>query len=147
MGNAASATSIFLVVTQISQMAMRKKLLASLLLSLSVMLMLILPLPWSWMLLRWVPLLLMLLLAVWLLAQSMMSTMIKQFAGPTAHRRVRPGVGCVWKVPRPRKVGGPGPSAAEVRGEWSGWIPANLPQCHGDLVFAMDPVDAFTITP
>ena len=55
--------------------------------------------------------------------------------------------GCVWKVPRPREVGAPGPSAAKVGGPLSGPPRINLPQCHGDLVFAMDPVDAFTITP
>ena len=37
-----------------------------------------------------------------------------EFAGPSAHRRVRSSVGCVWKVPRPREVCGPRPSAAEV---------------------------------
>ena len=58
-----------------------------------------------------------------------------------------PPQGCVWKVPRPRKVGGPGPSAAEVGPTRSRPPPANLPQCHGALLFAMDPVDAFTITP
>ena len=41
--------------------------------------------------------------------------------------------GCVWNVPRPRKVGGPGPSAAEVGALWSTLPRVNLPQCHGDL--------------
>ena len=41
--------------------------------------------------------------------------------------------GCVWNVPRPRKVGAPGPSAAEVGSLRSGWIPANLPGSHGGL--------------
>ena len=58
-----------------------------------------------------------------------------------------PLLGCVWYVPRPRKVGGPGPSAAEVGPTLSPPPPINLRQGHGALVFAMDPVDAFTITP
>ena len=55
--------------------------------------------------------------------------------------------GCVLNVPRPRKVGAPGPSAAKVGSERSGPPRVNLRQGHGDLVFAMDPVDAFTIIP
>ena len=58
-----------------------------------------------------------------------------------------PSLGCVLKVPRPRKVGAPGPSAAKVGATRSRQPRANLPQGHGDLVFAMDPVDAFTIIP
>ena len=56
-------------------------------------------------------------------------------------------VRCVWKVPRPRKVGAPGPSAAKLGSERSPPPPINLPQGHGDLVFAMGPVGAFTIIP
>ena len=55
--------------------------------------------------------------------------------------------GCVLNVPRPRKVGAPGPSAAKVGSPRSGPPPPNLQQGHGDLVFAMDPVDAYTIIP
>ena len=55
--------------------------------------------------------------------------------------------GCVLNVPRPRKVGAPGPSAAKVGAKRSPPPPVNLRQGHGDLVFAMDPVDAFTIIP
>ena len=58
-----------------------------------------------------------------------------------------PVQGCVWKVPRPRKVGAPGPSAAKLGVERSPWCPPSLPQGHGGQVFAMDPVDAFTIIP
>ena len=53
--------------------------------------------------------------------------------------------GCVWKVPRPRKVGAPGPSAAKVGPKRSPQPRINRCQGHGDLVFAMDPVDAFTL--
>ena len=55
--------------------------------------------------------------------------------------------GSFWNVPRPRKVGAPGPSAAEVGPTLSPQPRINLPQGHGDLLFAMDPVDAFTIIP
>ena len=48
-------------------------------------------------------------------------------------------------VSRPRKVGAPGPSAAKVGSVRSPLPPINRCQGHGDLVFAMDPVDAFTI--
>ena len=56
-----------------------------------------------------------------------------------------PPLGCVWKVPRPRKVGAPGPSAAKVGGKRSPPPPLNLWQGHGDLVFARGSFDAFTI--
>ena len=39
--------------------------------------------------------------------------------------------GCVWKVPRPRKVGGPGLSAAKVVGLIPPLSPPNLWQGHG----------------
>ena len=55
--------------------------------------------------------------------------------------------GCVWNVPRPRKVGTPGPSAAEVGAHRSGRIRINLPRNHDDLRFTKDPDDASTITP
>ena len=58
-----------------------------------------------------------------------------------------PSLGCVLKVPRPRKVGGPGPSAAKVGPTRSRQPRVNLRQGHGDLVFAMDSFDAFTIDP
>ena len=72
---------------------------------------------------------------------------MSKFAGQTAHRRVRSSAGVCFEVPRPRKVGAPGPSAAEVGPTLSPQPRINLPQGHGDLVFAMDPVDAFTIIP
>ena len=46
--------------------------------------------------------------------------------------------GSFWNVPRPRKVGGPGPSAAKVAPNPSPLLPANLRQGHGDLLFARD---------
>ena len=52
-----------------------------------------------------------------------------------------------WNVPRPRKVSAPGPSAAKVGAKRLRSPPVNLRQGHGDLVFAMDPVDTFTIIP
>ena len=55
--------------------------------------------------------------------------------------------GSFWNVPRPRKVGGPGPSAAKVGPRPSRQPPVNLRQGHGDLLFAMDSFDAFTILP
>ena len=55
--------------------------------------------------------------------------------------------GCVCFVPRPRKVGAPGSPAAEVGPERSRQPRVNLRQGHGALVFAMDPVDAFTMLP
>ena len=58
-----------------------------------------------------------------------------------------PSQGCVWNVPRPREVGAPGPTAAKLGSERSRQPWANRCQGHGDLVFAMDPVDAFTIIP
>ena len=54
---------------------------------------------------------------------------------------------CVSYDPRQHQVGAPGPAAAKVGPERSRPPPPNLPQGHGDLLFAMDPVDAFTITP
>ncbi|MDA8609508.1 hypothetical protein N9L19_01180 [bacterium] len=58
-----------------------------------------------------------------------------------------PRLGVCFEVPRPRKVGAPGPSAAEVGPTRSPPPPLNRCQGHGDLLFAMDPVDAFTMTP
>ena len=58
-----------------------------------------------------------------------------------------PSLGCVWKVPRPRKVGGPGLAAANIGATRSSPPRAYLRQGHGGLVFAMDPVDALTIIP
>ena len=73
----------------------------------------------------------------------------KKFAGPTAHRRVRTPVtpSAVLLFPDRAKWGAPGLSAGKVRGKLTGWIPLNLPRGHGDLVFAMDPVDAFRTHP
>ena len=55
--------------------------------------------------------------------------------------------GCAFDVPRPRKVGAQGSPAAKVGSPRSRPPPANLRQGHGDLLFTMDPVDAFTATP
>ena len=58
-----------------------------------------------------------------------------------------PSLGCVLKVPRPRKVGAPGPSAAKVGATLLDLPPANRCQGHGDLMFSMDSFDAITIHP
>ena len=55
--------------------------------------------------------------------------------------------GCAWEVPKPRGVGAPKPSAASVRGKLSPSPQLNRCQGHGDLVYTMDPVDAFAIMP
>ena len=49
-----------------------------------------------------------------------------------------PEQGCVWNVPRPRKVGAPGPSPAKLGGPRLPLRPLNLPQSHGDHLFAGD---------
>ena len=56
-------------------------------------------------------------------------------------------LGSFWNVPRPRKVGGPGASVAKVGRHTPRQPPLNLRQGHGDLLFAMDSFDAFTIDP
>ena len=68
-----------------------------------------------------------------------------EFAGPWAHRRVRSLVSSLGRcvvVSRPRKEGGPGPSAAKVGGKRPPPPRVNLPQRHGDLLFARDSFDA-----
>ena len=53
--------------------------------------------------------------------------------------------GSFWNVPRPRKVGAPGPTAAKAGPTRSRQPPPNLRQGHGDFICARDSFDAITI--
>ena len=50
-------------------------------------------------------------------------------------------------VPKPRKVGAPGPTAAKVGSTRSGFSIVDDRVAHFDCIFTMDPKDAITIDP
>ena len=61
-----------------------------------------------------------------------------KFAGPTAHRRVRPSAGVCLVCSQTAQSGRPRVPGAKVCPKRSGWPPIKLRQGHGDLWFAME---------